>query len=740
MIYTVGEAPESEGIQPATIHEFVLWESKQSEYQLDVETTVTDYWCDKKLVTIQFGSIDMSTQWVIHWPTLNGEEKDTVKRILHNWRKKKLIHYALFEYVILKFHGITIDNIYCSYLAEQVIYGGQAIGGVTGLPEGWYSLVGVARRYCAVDLDKSQQTTFTIGEPLTVEQVFYAADDVKWIAPIRRNQIDLLKIQLSGAPLENVAALEMEAVCAYGDMIYEGMELDQTEWLANLDLVEPVIQKAEAECYRLMQEDPKLYDKAVKLGYLNLEDQAMVNWNSPHQVLKLLKILDASIEGTSVNYIKGFLKAHPLHPFRSELECLTAIPKDYQKLGMSVYSKFRDEMIEAELIRPAGHCYLNWNSVPQVLPLLQAIVPRMKSMDEENMNRFPHPIAEKIAEYKDTLKLRTTYGESFIEKYVEPDGKVRTTINQVVTTGRASSRNPNMQNIPAKEEVGNRYRNCFKAPPKFKYVSGDYTAQELCVIAYLSKDKVWITTLEAGQDLHSVCAAMVWPKKWKEAAEPDCAYYAINPETGDIAKLKCSCKKHKPMRYDTKSIDFGLAYGMTEFKLAADAKITVPEAKKLIQEYFGTFESIGRLLNYFGRFGVEKGYIQTIWPFFRKRWFPEWKTVSALDRQAHLDGVKHHYKLGEIERASKNMPIQGTSGDMAKLSIILIREFIREHNLEHWVRQVMQVHDQDDTICHEDYAEIWKLQLKQIMEEAAQFLIPTGLIKADVQITDSWSK
>lgn len=735
MIYTIGTAPESSRYQPGTIQQFLEWESRQSEWQLDIETTVTEFWCDKKMITIQFGSIDGHTQWVIHWLSLTEGQKDAIKRVLHNNRKTKLIHNALFEYVVLRFHGIILDNVYDSMLAEQVIYGGQGMG-KGGLPAGWYSLAGLSMRYLCLDLDKSQQMTFNDIDPLTEEQIVYAADDVKPIAPIRRMQIDKLKIQLSGAPLDLTAALEMEALLSYGDMVYEGMELDTNAWLANLDLVEPVIASAEAACYEIMQTDPKLHDMAVKLGYINLHDLPMLSWKSPHQVLKLLKILDPEIQGTSQNYLRGLIKHG--HPFQKELQLL--VDKDYQTLGQFVYDNYREQMIEAELIKPAGHTEINWNSVPQVLPLLRAITPRMKSMDEENMNRFPHPIGEKISQYKDTLKLRTTYGEEFINKYLEPDGKIRTTINQVLTTGRASSRKPNMQNIPAKEEVGNRYRNCFIAPENWSYVSGDFVGQELCVIAYLSKDEVWTTTIQNGQDLHSVCAEMVWPKKWRDAAEPDCAYYKVDPATGKAARLKCSCKKHKPIRYDTKALDFGLAYGMTEFKLAADAKVSVPAAKQIMRDYFTTFSKIGNLLDYFGRFGVEKGYIQTIWPFYRKRWFPEWRSVSLQDRRAHLEGISHHWKLGEIERAAKNMPIQGTSGDMAKLSIILIRWYLYEHNIRHLVKQVMQVHDQDDTICHNDYTELWKVQLREIMEEAALFLIPNGLVKADVQVTPSWSK
>lgn len=183
-----------------------------------------------------------------------------------------------------------------------------------------------------------------------------------------------------------------------------------------------------------------------------------------------------------------------------------------------------------------------------------------------------------------------------------------------------------------------------------------------------------------------------------------------------------------------------LAYGMTEYKLAGDVGISVPAARKLIQDYFSAFPKIGGLLNHFASFAVKHGYIQTIWPFYRKRFFPEWNEVTELEKEMHIKGIKMDWRLAAIERAAKNMPIQGTSGDMAKLSVCMIRWFLHENNLQDTIFQVMQVHDQNDTITNDELAEWWKPELKRIMEEAAYFLIPNGLVKAAIDITSSWSK
>jgi hypothetical protein len=113
-----------------------------------------------------------------------------------------------------------------------------------------------------------------------------------------------------------------------------------------------------------------------------------------------------------------------------------------------------------------------------------------------------------------------------------------------------------MQNIPAKESVGNKYRNAFVPPMGWSFVSSDYVSQELIVIAYLSKDPVWQEALSKGQDLHSIAAELVFGKKWKDGAEKDCGYY-LKTVQGEPARQKCSCKRHKFMRTGCKTINFG---------------------------------------------------------------------------------------------------------------------------------------------------------------------------------------
>lgn len=739
MIRLIGNAPRSTKYVVDFFSNFLSWVRGQKLYQLDIETNMTPWWCDKKLITVQFGDLFGKQQWVLQWSVLTPDQKKQVKEVLEDSTKTKLIHNATFEYVVLRFHDIIIENVYDTMNIEKVLLGGI-------MPKqnepGTYGLADLSLKYLNYEMDKTEQTTFG-DDVLTESKVVYAAQDVVPLGFIRRMQID----QLKNERLENVAALENEAVLAYGDVTFNGMELDIPMWLSNLELVGPLVEQSARACDALVLEHDGLRDKAIELGYLSDEDQIKVNWNSPKHKEELYQWVLPNIPGSSKALLNKWLK--DLGYTKKTHTVLQRIPfafkrivddNDFSELQKILLERHRDKLVDLGYVIPAGTVTINWNSVPQVLPLLKVLNPKVNSMDKESIDRHGnHRLFIDVIEYKQNLKLGSSYGQAFIDQHVEPDGKVRTNFNQVLTTGRTSSYNPNMQNIPAKESVGNRYRNAFKAMEGFSFVDSDYNSQELVVIAFLSQDPVWMKALREGKDLHSVCAELVYGLKWLQAADAGCAYYAKGPD-GQIGQNKCNCKKHKTLRNGVKTINFGLAYGMSAFKLAATLNITVKEAESLIVDYFRAFPKIGSILNYLGRFGVTNGYIQTIAPFFRKRYYPEWKGIPEYIIEAHVSGTEYNPTLGKIERASKNQPIQGTSADIAKLSMVLIRWFIRDNNMWKLIYLVAQVHDQDTTIAHNSVAEKWKVKMTKLMEQAAFFIIPNGLLTSDTNITARWSK
>jgi len=382
-------------------------------------------------------------------------------------------------------------------------------------------------------------------------------------------------------------------------------------------------------------------------------------------------------------------------------------------------NKFVDDYVQGDLfvsIEELRKVNVKWSSPKQVLDVFRTYGLDVEDVNGKNL--YVHskdPFVKTYIKYKEQAKLATSYGDKFFEN-VDSDGRVRTSFKQILNTGRVASGKPNMQQIPAH----NDYRNCFiSGYDDYVFVSGDYSSQELCIIATGSSDPVWIKALEDGEDLHSVCADLVYGKEWQNAAEPDCAYMQ--------SKAKCNCNKHKKLRTNVKSINFGLAYGMGPHKLADTLLITIKEAERLIQKYFTAFPAIKNFLEALGNYGKQNGHIKTYAPYRRIRWFDEWqgdKTDKAM--------------MGKIERASKNTPIQGSGADMCKSALVMVRDHIYLNELP--VKLVMTVHDQIDTIVHKDYADTWKDTLQDIMELSTLDIIPSGLLKAETEISTVWKK
>jgi DNA polymerase I len=393
-----------------------------------------------------------------------------------------------------------------------------------------------------------------------------------------------------------------------------------------------------------------------------------------------------------------------------------------------IFSEFKSQYIQSDLFKTIGEIRkteLKWSSPKQVLEVLRKVLPELENVNGKELLVFAHKhdIIKKYIKYKEYSKLYSSYGPTFL-KYIASDNHIHTSFRQILETGRMSSSNPNMQQIPGT----NVYRNCFE--PKqagWVFVSADYSSQELCIIAHGSQDPVWLDALSKGQDLHSICADLVYGQKWADAAEQDCNFFARDNQ-GEIKQAKCDCKAHGKLRKGIKAINFGLAYGAGAATIADSLQIEEKQAEKLIKDYFKTFPSIKKFLTNLGKQGKAQGYIRTMAPYFRLRWF-----------ENHSEYLAGNFREGGvIERASKNTPIQGTGSDMVKEALILVRRYIKDNKLP--VKIVMVVHDQIDTIVKEDYAQRWKGELQMLMERAALTIIPNGMLKADPQSSEVWEK
>ena len=366
---------------------------------------------------------------------------------------------------------------------------------------------------------------------------------------------------------------------------------------------------------------------------------------------------------------------------------------------------------------------IKWSSPIQVKKVLLTLDSTLEdtSMRELYKRRTKYPIIETIIDYRKECKLASTYGLDFLRYVNKTSQRVHTVFWQILNTGRVSSGMkgkfsyqdyPNMQNIPAREE----YRNCFEAEPGWKIVTMDYSGQELRLIAEGSQDATWLNAFKNGEDVHGKVASMVFDV--------------------DISKVKHKPKflKGKSYRDVAKTINFGLAYGMSYYKLADTLDISQERAKEFIDKYFNALPKIKAFLNALGNYGKKYGHIKTFKPYRRIRWFEDHKNLDNLDR-------KHRFhRLGEIERASKNTPIQGSGADMIKYALSLILEHINDCNLHHKVKLITQVHDEIGCEVKEDYVNEWIEIQSTIMMLAGKKICKSVDMVVDHSVSDKWSK
>jgi DNA polymerase I-like protein with 3'-5' exonuclease and polymerase domains len=636
MIYTIGIdtlLPNTEFAQ-CNIQDVVNYCEIQKVLGVDTETEGFDFTC-KKMIMFQIG--DEDNQFIIDTRFVSIEP---LRHILESKNIIKIFHNAKFDYKFIKAtSNIELECVYDTFLTERVINCGK-----DGMK---YGLKDVCQTYLGVELNKDVRNQFIglTGQPFKSDQIIYGAKDVEYLCQVREHQLPIIDKH----KLQNVVDLENEAVLAFADIEYNGLDLDTEQW----------------------------------------------------------KTLDA-INADKANVL--------------------AINLDQELIEHTDLDKFVHKYIQADMFTPIDKLRkvnVKWTSPKQVLEVFQTIIPKLDNVNGKAMYkyRFKHSIINTYVEYKEAMKLCTSYGDAFF-KNLSSDNKIHTNFHQILDTGRVSSSKPNMQQIPA----DNRFRNCFIAPDGWSFVSSDYSSQELNVIAFGSKDPVWIKALEKGQDLHSTCAELVYGDDWINAAENDCAYV--------FTKMKCKCSKHKKLRTNVKTINFGLAYGMGPHKLADTLNIELEAAKILIDKYFEAFPSIKGFLDKLGNFGKKYGYIKTFPPYNRKRWFTGWYPKIWNNKSSLME-------LGSIERASKNTPIQGASADMTKKALIMMRNYIKVTNKfykEPPVKLVMTVHDQIDTICRNDYLDIWTASMKRLMEEAALEIVTNGLLKAEVTVSNCWEK
>ena len=308
--------------------------------------------------------------------------------------------------------------------------------------------------------------------------------------------------------------------------------------------------------------------------------------------------------------------------------------------------------------------------------------------------RGEHPIIDRILEYRQLTKLKSTYVDG-LGKVIGPDGRIHTSFQNTVTaTGRLSSTEPNLQNIPIRTELGAELRKMFAAPAGKVLVDADYSQIELRLLAHMAGDPAMIDGFNSGEDIHTITASQVFGVPVEE----------VTPQ----------------MRRSAKAVNFGIVYGISPFSLSQDIGITVQEAKEYMDKYFAHYSGVRAYMDGVVEQAKQSGAVATLWG--RRRWIPEIKSSNFNTRS-----------FGE--RVALNAPIQGTAADMIKLAMIQVRDRLQAEGLAG--KLVLQVHDELIVECPEQEAEAVCKLVAETMEGAAALSVP---LLAETHAGKTWAE
>ena len=337
------------------------------------------------------------------------------------------------------------------------------------------------------------------------------------------------------------------------------------------------------------------------------------------------------------------------------------------------------EVLFEELMLPSGKkTKTGWSTNADVLEKL----------------RGKHPIVEEILEYRMLTKLKSTSAEGLL-KVIEEDGRIHSKFQMTVTaTGRLSSTEPNLQNIPVRKKLGAQLRRMFVASLGMTLVDADYSQIELRLLAHISGDKTMQEAFLSGEDFHSVTASQVF-----------------NVPLAEVTPT---------LRSRAKAVNFGIVYGISAFSLSQDIGVFPSEAKAYMDAYLDKYSGVRAYMKHIVEQGRADGYVATL--YGRRRELPELKSSN--------------YNLRAFgERVALNMPIQGTAADIIKLAMVRVYRRLKEEGLQ--ARLILQVHDELIVECPENEAERVRELLTWEMEHTAQLAIP---LTADAHIGHSWAE
>ncbi len=424
---------------------------------------------------------------------------------------------------------------------------------------------------------------------------------------------------------------------------------------------------------------------------------------------------DADVTGQMAEVLRPELHEHGLWQLCSEVEVpLIPVLVNMESNGIALDMKRLERLsaqlagrlstLEQAIYDGVGH-HFNINSSQQLSSVLFEEIklpPTRKTKSGYSTDasvleglRSVHPVIDSILDYRQLSKLKSTYIDALPALADRNTGRIHTSFNQTRTaTGRLSSNEPNLQNIPIRTELGREIRHAFIAPPGYYLLAGDYSQIDLRALAHLSRDSGLLRAFGHNEDIHNATAARLFGVSVKEV-------------TPDMRRL-------------AKTVNFGVIYGMSDYGLEQATELTRQEAAQFIASYFEKYPGVKGYLDSIKEEARKKGFVQTL--LGRKRFIPE---INSTNRQVRESA----------ERMAINMPVQGTSADIIKVAMVNLHREIASRNLGS--KMLLQVHDELILEVPGDEMEIMQKLVPQVMSTALVLSIP---LKVDIKTGNNWGE
>ncbi len=432
----------------------------------------------------------------------------------------------------------------------------------------------------------------------------------------------------------------------------------------------------------------------------NLEQLAVFYQYQAYVALQAGQVIRQKLEQTGMRQLMEEVEMPlSLVLYEMEREGVAVRREELKSYGDALVSRIQE--LEQSIHQQAG-CTFNINSPKQLGEILfeQMQLPGGKktktgySTAADVLEKLApeHPIIADILEYRGLTKLKSTYADGLAE-YIDAGGRIHTNFNQTITaTGRISSTEPNLQNIPMRMELGRRIRKVFVPREGCVLMDADYSQIELRVLAHMSGDEELIQAYQMDQDIHRITASKVFKTPFEEVTDLQ--------------------------RRNAKAVNFGIVYGISSFGLSQDLSISKKEAAEYIEQYFATYPKVKEYLDRLVADAKEKGYITTM--YGRRRPIPELSSSNFMQRS-----------FGE--RVAMNSPIQGTAADIIKIAMIRVWKELRRAGLNS--RLILQVHDELVIETRQEEIEQVKQILEESMKQAAQLAVP---LEVDLHTGENW--